>query len=61
MSISKIEDTSLYVFLFYEGIIELDNLHTIVRPHSEVLTQTVNNFATRAGTGLKLGPFKFSH
>ena len=33
-------------------------LTTIVRPRLEVLTQTVNNFETRAGTGLKLGPFK---
>ena len=33
----------------------------IVLPHSEVLTQTVNNFATRTGTGLKLEPFKSYH
>ena len=32
----------------------------IVHPCSQVLTETVNNFATRAGTGLKLGPFKSS-
>ena len=27
-------------------------------PHSEVLTQTINDLASRAGTGFKLGPFK---
>ena len=29
-------------------------------PHSEVLTQTINDLATRACTGFKLGPFKFT-
>ena len=42
-------------------VVEKWDRPTIVCPRSEVLTQTINNFATRAGTGLKLGQFKSSH
>ena len=39
----------------------VEGLVPTVHRSSEVLTQTANNFATRAGTGLKLEPFKSSH
>ena len=57
-----------YTIYFFPLILQLNVVKglplccfIIVRLRSEVLTQGVNNFATRAGTGLKLGQFNSSH